>query len=120
MLPALLAVWDLILTNGNEYGGVGAEPTDGLLRIALALLDCGGTDHLYSALKKCGPQADASVAYAALVQLGTTPIVEPDELISAARAIELDPSGVSALRLASRDDLEAADAAEVSSRGYAS
>ena len=119
-LPALLAVWDLILTNGNEYGGVGAEPTDGLLRIALALLDCGGTDHLYSALKKCGPQADASVAYAALVQLGTTPIVEPDELISAARAIELDPSGVSALRLASRDDLEAADAAEVSSRGYAS
>ena len=94
----------------------GAGPTDGLLRVALALLESHATSLLDTL--DTSPPPDASVAYAALLQLGGA--VSRDELMNAIDEVVLPAEVVEALRAGAREEFDAADAAEATTRGRTS
>ena len=90
-------------------------PTEQLLRVSVALLTI-YQDEVLHALKQ--PEADASTAYAALLTLGSD--LTPLAVTQAAAAVDLDASLVVALRSSACEQMEAADAAEISVSGSTS
>ena len=146
--PALLAVWDLLLTDpmlldttpptsggtlmdSAKYPEMAAShetppragsptvssptiPTDGLLRVTLALISA-HEGAILAALGSTGCP-DASVAYSSLLDISND-AVNPADLIGAAKEISLEPATVFTLRNMARASLEEADAAEAILRG---
>ena len=147
-LDSLLAVWDLILspaeqgTSPSSSAATAATaataaaaaatapaactlarpPSDALLRISISLLLMHEGNLLDALDDTGGMPADASVAYAALLAIGgqDPSAVSPTQLIRDAAALPLTAEAVAALRACAQESLAAADAAEVSARGFAS